>query len=128
MAKKTALLQIRVFSEELRKEIVKQIERGEIGVREAQRAYNIGSSQTLYNWLHKYSINLKKGTRLVMEKDSQEKSNQELKRKIKELEAALGRKSLEADLYNEMLVLASKELKIDLKKNFGDKASPPSEE
>lgn len=128
MAKKTQLKQIRIFSEELRKEVVKKIEFGELSVTQAQREYDIRANQTVYNWLHKYSLTLKKGTRIVMEKDSQEQSNQELKRKIKELEAALGRKSLEADLYNEMLRLASKEYKVDLKKSFGDKASPQSEQ
>ena len=60
---------------------------------------------------------------MVMEKDSQEKSTQELKKRIKELEAALGRKSLEADLFRVIVDLASEEYKTDLKKTFGDQAS-----
>ena len=57
---------------------------------------------------------------MVMEKDSQEKTTQELKNRIKELEAALGRKSMEADLYRVIVDLASDEYKRDLKKSFGD--------
>jgi hypothetical protein len=60
---------------------------------------------------------------MVMEKDSQEKSSQELKDRIKELEAALGRKSLEADLFRVIVDLASEEYKTDLKKTFGDQVS-----
>jgi len=80
------------------------------------------SQQTVYNWLYQYSKNLKKGTRVVVEQDSVDKSVEELKRQVKELQAALGRKSLQADLYEIMIDLASKEFGTDLKKNFGDQA------
>lgn len=114
--------QQRLFSEELRKQIVGQIERRELTVAQTMREYQI-SKQAVYNWLYRYSATLKKGIRIVMEKDSQEKTTQELKNRIKDLEAALGRKSLEADLYRVMVDLASDEYKIDLKKTFGDQAS-----
>ncbi len=110
----------RIFSLELRKQIVGQIERRELTVIEAVREYEIGGKQTVYNWLYKYSATLKKGTRMVMEKDSQENKTQELRSRIKELEAALGRKSLEADLYRIIVEKASDEYRVDLKKSFGD--------
>jgi len=113
----------RIFSEDLRKQIVGQIERGEFTVTQVMREYSIGGKQTVYNWLYRYSRTLKKGTRIVMEKDSQDKTAQELRHRIKELEAALGRKSLEADLYRIIVEQASDEYKVDLKKSFGDQAS-----
>lgn len=58
-----------------------------------------------------------------MEKESQDKTNEELRKQIKQLEAALGRKSLEADLYRVIVEEASKEYKVDLKKSFGEQAS-----
>jgi transposase len=123
MKKTKELKQVRIFSEELRKQIVGQIERGELTVSQAKREYSIGGIQTIYNWLYRYSRTLKKGTRMVMEKDSQEKTSQELRKRIKELEAALGRKSLEADLFRVIVDLASDEYKVDLKKTFGEQAS-----
>ncbi len=123
MKKTKELKQVRIFSEELRKQIVGQIERGELTVAQAKREYSIGGIQTIYNWLYRYSRTLKKGTRIVMEKDSQEQTSQELRKRIKELEAALGRKSLEADLFRVIVDLASDEYKIDLKKTFGEQAS-----
>jgi transposase len=126
MKKKTTLNQIRIYAEDLKKEIVKQIEEGQITVIQACRAYGISSQQTVYTWLYKYSRNLKKGTRLVMEKDSMDNSLKALQKQIKELEAALGRKSMEADLYKAIVDLASKEYQTDLKKNFGDQASGSS--
>ena len=120
--KKTALKVTRIFSEDLRKEIVKQVESGHLSPTIASREYDV-SIQSIYKWLNKYSRNLKTGTRIVMEKDSVDKTILELRKRIQELEAALGRKSLESDLYKTMVDLASKEFKTDIKKNFGNEAS-----
>lgn len=123
--KKSSLTIQRSFSEELRKELVSHIETGRFTVSQVTREYGV-SSRAVYNWLYKYSRSLKKGTRIVMEKDSIDKSISELQKQIRELEAALGRKSLESDLYKTIVDLASKEYKTDLKKNFGDKLSSDS--
>ena len=112
----------RIFSEDLRRQIVGQIERGELTVSQVSREYQV-SATAIYSWLNKYSRTFKKGARIVMEKDSQENTAQELRKRIKELEAALGRKSLEADLYRIIVEKASDEYRVDLKKNFGDQAS-----
>ena len=115
----------RIFSVALRKQIVGQIERKELTVLQAVREYGIGGKQTVYNWLYRYSATLVKGTRTVMEKDSQENLSKQLRSRIKELEAALGRKSLEADLYRTIVEQASDEYRVDLKKSFGAPASKP---
>lgn len=123
MAIKKRLKQVRIYSEEVRRHIVDLVERGELTIAQAKREYDIGSVQTIYSWLYQYSRTLKKGTRLVMEKDSIDKTNEELRKRIAELEAALGRKSLEADLYKTIVELASKEYDVDLKKSIGEKLS-----
>jgi transposase-like protein len=122
MNQKLSLNQVRYFSLELKKYIVQQIENGELGVTQASRAYDIAIT-TVYKWLYKYSKNLKKGTRIVVEKNSIDKQTAELKKQIKDLQAALGRKSLQVDLYEHIIELASKEYDTDLKKSFGDKVS-----
>ena len=113
--KKSSLTIQRSFSEELRKELVSHIETGRFTVSQVTREYGV-SSRAVYNWLYKYSRSLKKGTRIVMEKDSIDKTISELQKQIRELEAALGRKSLESDLYKTIVDLASKEYKTDLKR------------
>lgn len=123
MGQKESLARQRVFSETLRKEVVKQIESGELRVYQACRIYEIKSPQTVYNWLNKYSRTLKTQTRLVLENNSVDKRLKELEARTKELEAALGRKQLEADLYRHIVDLASEEYKVDLKKSFGARAS-----
>lgn len=125
--KKTTLRVQRIFSEDFRKETVTRIESGHLSVTQASRDLNV-SPTSIYNWLNKYSRNLKSGARLVMEKDSVDKTITELRSKIQALEAALGRKSMEVDLYKTIVELASKDYKTDLKKNFGSEASPSSKE
>lgn len=125
--KKRAYRIQRVFSEDLRKEIVARVESGHLSIAQASRDYDV-SGQSIYNWLNKYSRNLKRGTRIVMEKDSFDKKVSDLQQQIRELEAALGRKSLESDLYKTIVELASKEYKTDLKKNYGNRPSPDTKE
>ena len=127
MVKKTKLKSRILYSEELRRHIVSQIENGDLTVSQAVREYAIGSPQSVYNWMYKYSRTLKKGICLVMEKDSHQKTNEDLRKQIKELEAALGRKTMEADLYRIIVEQASKELEMDLKKNFGEQVSKRSD-
>jgi transposase-like protein len=123
MPKKVELKSPRLFSEEIKKEVVKEIELGNLTVIQAARLYDIKSKQTVYRWIYKYSRTLKKSTRLVMEKDSIDFKLKKLEEKTKQLEAALGRKQLELDIYKQMVEIASKDLAIDLKKNFGEQAS-----
>ena len=123
MPKKVELKSPRLFSEEIKKEVVKEIELGNLTVIQAARLYDIKSNQTVYRWIYKYSRTLKKSTRLVMEKDSIDFKLTQLEEKTRQLEAALGRKQLELDIYKQMVDLASKDLAIDLKKNFGEQAS-----
>jgi transposase-like protein len=120
MAKKTEIRQQRLYSEELKRHIVDLIVKGEFTIAQAMREFDIGGKQTLYNWLYRYSRNLRKGVRLVMEKDSIDKTNEELRKEVLRLEAALGRMSLEAALYKTILEKAHKETGIDFKKNFGE--------
>lgn len=125
--KKRALRIQRIFSEELRKEVVARVVSGHLSIAQASRDYDV-SGQSIYNWLNKYSRNLKRGTRIVMEKDSVDKKISDMQQHIRELEAALGRKSLESDLYRTIVEAASKEFKTDLKKNYGNKLSPNAKE
>jgi len=122
-AKKIRLKQQRRYAEPLKKTVVEKVEAGDWTVIEACRIYDIKSKQTVYDWIYKYSRTLKKGTRLVMEKDSIDKRLKDLEVRNKELEAALGRKQFELDLYGHIIDLASEAYQEDLKKSFGGRAS-----
>lgn len=123
MARKTEIIKTRIYSIELKKSVVSQIEKGELTVMEACRVYDIKSAQTVYNWIYKISRTLQKPIRTVVEKNSVDHKFKELEARIRDLEAVLGRKELELDLYRRIVDLASKEYSVDLKKSFGNKAS-----
>ena len=59
---------------------------------------------------------------MVVQMESESYKTKELEKKIKDLEAALGRKQLEVDFLNKMIEIGKEELGIDLKKKF---STPP---
>ncbi len=116
---KTGLQQRRFFSVEFKKHVVKDIEMRKCTVLEASREYGV-CFQTVYNWLYKYSRYLQKNSILVVEKQSEQYKSKALEQRIKELEAALGRKQMEIDLLNKLIELANQEYQTDLKKNISN--------
>lgn len=116
-AKKQFIRQKRFFSEEIRKQVVRDIEKGKCSVIQASRELQV-SEKSVYNWLYRYSLYLQKEKVLVVENKSEAYRSNELEKRIKELEAALGRKQMEIDLLNKVIELAGKEQNIDLKKNI----------
>jgi transposase-like protein len=115
--KKTHLIQRRVFSEEFKKRIVKEIEKGQYTVLQASREFEV-NLQTVYNWLYRYSRYLQKNKVLIVEEQSEQRKRQELEQRIKDLEAALGRKQMEIDMLNKLIEIAGQEYNTDLKKNI----------
>ena len=101
MNQKTNLRASRVFSEALKKKVVKDIESGKATVLQASREYSV-SFQAIYEWLNKYSRHLQSSKRIVVEMKSESYKTRELEKRIQELEAALGRKQLEVDFLNKM--------------------------
>src|SRR6476620_11469922 len=124
---KLQIRQRRIFSESLKKEIVRDIEIGKLSVIQTIREYSIGHG-TVYRWIDKYSHNLQRGTVLVMQKKSEAAQKEELLKKIKELEAALGRKQFELEVKDKIIEIASEMFGVDIKKKYGEKSSTSSEE
>jgi transposase len=114
---KKSLKQHRVFSEDIKKQVIRDIEKGRCTVRQASRELQV-SEQSIYNWLNRYSLNLQRQRVLVVENKSEAYRTKELQKRIQELEAALGRKQMEVDLLNKILEMASEEQKVDIKKNI----------
>lgn len=107
----------RYFSEELRREVVKKVENNELGLQAASREYEV-SVTSIYKWMYRYSLHLKKGIRLVMEKKSQTEKMKVLQQKIEALERAVGQKQMEIDVLNKMLEFGSDTVGFDIKKKF----------
>jgi transposase-like protein len=114
---KSALNTRRIFSEQIRRQIVKDIEGGRCTVRQA--AMEIQTNvQTIYRWVYRYSRYLQKNQILIVENKSEAYRSKELEARIKELEAALGRKQMEIDLLNKVIELAGQHYHTDLKKTL----------
>ena len=112
-----SLRQRRIFSDKLKKKIVKDIESGKVSVTAVSREYEV-SIASIYLWLKKFSSHLHSSTTLVMQMDSEQYRSKELEKKVIELEAALGRKQMEVDYLNKLIEIAGEELGTDIKKNI----------
>src|SRR5688572_15282260 len=123
--KKTFLRQRRLFSEVVKKQIVLDIEKGKLSVLEASRELNT-HQQTIYNWIYRYSRYLAKNKVMVIEDKSEASRTKELEKRLKDAEAALGRKQMEIDFLNKLIEFADEEYKIDIKKNLPKGPSPGS--
>jgi transposase len=117
MKRKMSLRPRRVFSEALKRKIVRDIEEGKATVLAVSREYDV-SDQAVYYWLNKYSRHLQSSKMMVVQMDSESYKTKELEKRIQELEAALGRKQLEVDFLNKLIDVGKEELGVDLKKKF----------
>jgi transposase len=121
LTKKGSIRQCRVFSTQIKKQVVQDIEAGKCTVQQACDELLV-SHTSIYRWIGKFSRYLHKNKRLIVEDKSEAYQTKQLLQKVQELEAALGRKQMELDLLNKVLDLANTEYGIDLKKNFSKAA------
>lgn len=114
--------QKRRFSEEFKRKIVSDYERGVMSALQLSDHYGIANS-LVYFWVYKYSTYNQKDVRIVEMKDSQTHRLKELEQKVKDLERAVGQKQMKIDFLEKMMDLAKETYSIDLKKNS---TTPPS--
>ena len=112
----------RYFSEEIKREVVKRIERNELGITQASREYEV-SCKSIYIWMYRYSIHLKKGNIVIVEKKSRTEKMEQYKQRIAELERIVGQKQLEIDVLKKTLEIGSAEVGFDIKKKYSGKLS-----
>lgn len=117
--------QKRVFSEEVKKRIVKDIDSKITTVSEASRVYEV-NQVNIRKWMEKYSTVYKKGVRLVVEMESETKKLLELQAKIAELERIVGQKQVLIDFQAKMIEIAEQEFGIDIKKKSEKEPSSTS--
>ena len=115
----------RVFSVQIRKQVVKDIEAGKCTVLQASRELSV-SSQSVYRWIYTYSRYLSKNKVMVVEDESEAYRTQELLKEKERLLAELGKKQLENDILKKIIELAEAEFGVDLKKISDTRSSPGS--
>ena len=107
----------RRFSEEFKRQKVREIEQKQTTIREVSKAYQVRDNN-VRKWIEKYSSSYKKGVRLVVEMESETKKLIALQARIAELERIVGQKQLTIDFQAKMIDLAEQDYGIDIKKKF----------
>jgi|APHig6443717817_1056837.scaffolds.fasta_scaffold155664_1 transposase len=115
----------RIFSEEFKKQKVREIEQKQTTIAAVSRAYQVRYSNICI-WVKKYSTGYKKGVRLVVEMESETKKLIALQARIAELERIVGQKQLTIDFQAKMIELAEQAYGIDIKKKQETKPSSTS--
>lgn len=108
---------VRVFDTELKLELVKKIEMGELRVSDVRKIYKV-SETSIRKWLYKYSELYQKQSRVIVEKKSISQKTKEQADRIKELERALGQKQLRVDYLEKLLEVAKDRLGEDIEKKI----------
>jgi len=107
----------RHFSENFKREKVKEIELGYTSVVEISRQYQV-TRTNVYRWISKFGNMKDQKKRLVVECDSDTKQLLELKKKVADLERVIGQKQVLIDFKDKMIELAEEEYGVDIKKKY----------
>lgn len=118
----TSERQRRTFSESFKIKKVREIETGITKISELCKAYNV-SDTSVYKWINNYGIMKDKKERLVVESESDTQELLALKKRVAELERAVGQKQLLIDFKDKMIEIAEEMYGVDIKKKLTDQLS-----
>lgn len=114
----------RVFSDELKHQIIAKVESGVLTKEQARQRYQIKGKSAILYWMRKYaksnSTFTQKSNNTMVADD---KNTKELLLKIKQLERRLEDAQLTAEGYSRMIDIAERELKISIRKKYNTKQS-----
>jgi transposase-like protein len=108
---------VRVFSEEFKKTKVQELEKNLTTIAEIVSLYGV-SKPSVYRWIHQYSTTCPKGTKQVIEMESEAQKTLHYKQQVADLQRIVGIKQIEIDYLTRLITLASDELGVDIKKTF----------
>jgi transposase len=111
-----SIKQNRTFSEAFKRAKVKELMNKRISIAEFSRLYQV-SRTTVYKWLYLYG-GAEKGSKMVVQMDSEANKTKLLQQQLAEYERIIGQKQLQIDLLEKGFELASLELGYDLKKKY----------
>lgn len=116
---------IKRYSQAFKQQVVREYEAGASATSLAQQ-YGIGTHTTIKKWVQKYGRSGFRSEKVVIQTVEDQLEVQEMKARIAALESALAESVLEKRMLETTLAVASAELKLDLKKNFGKPLSGKS--
>ena len=106
----------RTFSIEFKKSKVRDLLAKRITAKELSELYKV-SRTSIYKWLYLYS-DTEKGTKTVVQMESEQAKTAYYRQRIAELERLYGQKQLEVEYLNKGYELVSEELGFDVKKKY----------
>ena len=109
-----------VYSEVFKRKVVRDIEEGKYGVYQAMSIYSIGGKMTVYKWLSQYGTKNQEGGNMVSPDES--KKTEDLKSRIRYLEKIVSDLTIEKNILETTIKIASETYGVDLKKNIGKKS------
>lgn len=118
----TAERRSRHFSENFKKEKVREIEKGITKVSEISKQYEV-TRCNVYRWIEKYGTMNDKKEQLVVESQSDSVQLLSLKKQIADLERLIGQKQIEIEFKDKMISLAEEFYNIDIKKKLSSQLS-----
>lgn len=111
----------RYFSEDARRQVVKEIEDGVYSKSEASRIYKV-SHASIYVWLHKYSLKFQKQMVTVVELESESSKRKKLEQQVDDLQKIVGLQTAENYFYQQLIDFISEHYEFDFKKNINTKS------
>lgn len=108
---------LRSFSKDFKIKKIRELEQRITTVSEITKQYEV-SPTSVYNWLNLYGKNYMKGTRTIVEADSDTRKILDLKSKVAELEMLIGQKQVQLEFKDKMIELAEETYGVDIKKKF----------
>ena len=112
----------RIFSEEFKRQKVREIEQKTSTIAEISRQYEV-NPVNVSRWLVKYSNKYMKRVKTIVEPESDTRKLIEAKAKIAELERIIGQKQVQLDFKDKMIELAEEIYQVDIKKKLGNESS-----
>lgn len=105
----------RIFSEQLKRKLVNELETGSLQVKDVCEIYQV-SHTAVYKWLYKHSKIYKRNNVVIVEDKSESKKAKLLEQQVKELQRTLGEKQMQVEYLEKLLELHKEATGEDLKK------------
>jgi transposase len=114
------------YSLAFKQKVVSEIESGEFNVHQARKFYGITGCGTIEGWIKKLGKNHLLGKVVRVEMTNEKDRIKQLEEEKRQLESALAHAHLKNMALESLIEVAEKYYEVDLKKNFGEKASKRS--
>lgn len=118
------------YSDAFKWKVVQEVLSGKFNKEEARKVYGIRGNSAILYWMRKFSAikDCRQGEIALSKLELMQnmKEDNENQNRIKELEEALERERIRADLWQKMVEIAEEDYKIDILKKSGAKLFTPS--